>query len=256
MSTCCHSVTATHHSTDTIEHRGHSSSPLCLCGHPSTDFPTSESTPNSSRHNNDPSIISRPSRTPSLGSPATCFPQSCSNTYSASSTYQKQGHTSQHDVEVLACVLPDVPRAQLKFLLEISNGDSDAVINYILEGLSPSCLVKLLKDFYIEECNVRKVTLEEYGDIAILAEEAIAFNKSPHAELRISIEDQPAVDVGGVRKQFMSDVLNFFTSSNAMRLFEGISPVFNIFWYATTCWKNDRPQYRHGRPGISFSLTS
>ena len=131
-------------------------------------------------------------------------------------------------------MLPHVPHAQLKFLLEITQNNSDAVINYILEGLSPSCMVSLLKDFYIEECNVRKLTLEEYGDIAILAEEAIAFYKSskfsPHAEIRISIEDQPVVDVGGVRKQFMSDVFNFFSTSKAMRLFEGpanrLRPVF------------------------------
>lgn len=138
-------------------------------------------------------------------------------------------------LETVASVVPDVPRAQLKFLLQLSDGDCNAVSNYIFEGgLKLSSLLTLLRDFHLEESHVRRINLQEYGDSAVLAEEAIAFYKSgkfsPHAEIRIVIGDQPPHDVGGVRKQFLSDVFDHFTTSTGMRLFEGpknrLRPVF------------------------------
>ena len=107
----------------------------------------------------------------------------------------------------------DFPPAQLKFLLEINQDNADAVGDALLEDLSLPFLHRALKSFFIDIYNVRRLQLEEYGDPGRLAEEAILFYKSirfsRHAEVCISIADQPAVDAG-VRRQFMSDVFSYF----------------------------------------------
>ena len=67
-----------------------------------------------------------------------------------------------------------------------------------------------------------------------MTERAIAFYKgcrfSPNAQVRIMIGKQPAVDTGGVRRQFFCDVFAYLSSSNLLRLFEGpenrLRPVF------------------------------
>ena len=119
---------------------------------------------------------------------------------------------------------------QLKFLLQSTNND----VELFLEDLSLSCTISILKTYNLHECESRRLILERYGSSCELAQEAVAYYKSSkfnlHAELRVCIEDQPAVDVGGVRKQFLSDVFAFFTTSTHMRLFEGpencLRPVF------------------------------
>ena len=132
-------------------------------------------------------------------------------------------------------VLPDIPPAQLKFLLEI-NSDGDAISDLFFEGLSLPCLLHFLKSAIIDICDVRRIRIEDYEeeDPESLAETAIAFYKgcrfSPNAEVRITIHNQAAVDTGGVRRQFFCDVFAYLSSSNSLRLFEGpenrLRPVF------------------------------
>ena len=100
------------------------------------------------------------------------------------------------------------------------------VINVALEGVTLPKLIDMLRLYHLEEGHSRRLVLEEYHEEPErLVEEAIAFYKSskfsPSAELRVAIEDQPAVDVGGVRRQFLSDVFMHFCMSKTMRLFEG-----------------------------------
>ena len=135
--------------------------------------------------------------------------------------------TSPGKLDNIAGILPNVPVAQVKFLLEVLHDDADAVTSVLVEGVTLSLLVKSLKSCYLDECSVKRIFIDEcdMSDPARLAEEAVVFYKgsgfSPHAEVRISIEDHPVVDAGGVRRQFMSDVFSHFTTSQSMRLFEG-----------------------------------
>ena len=133
--------------------------------------------------------------------------------------------TSQEKLHAIAVILPDTPLQQVKFLLEVHHDDTNAVMNLLLEGLSIVSLLESLKSCFIDECSARKLVIDEYDNSARLAEEAIAFYKSnkfsPYAELRVTIENQIAVDAGGVRRQFMSDVFSYFTTSCSLRLFEG-----------------------------------
>ncbi len=142
---------------------------------------------------------------------------------------------SQEALDAVADVLPSVPLAQLKFLLEVNNNDADAATNLFLEGVSLPSLLSMLKSRYVDVDEVRRIVLEEYGgDPQSLAEAAVTFYKSskfsPRAEVCISIANQPAMDAGGVRRQFMSDVLSYFATSNSMQLFEGptnrLRPIF------------------------------
>lgn len=75
-------------------------------------------------------------------------------------------------------VLPDIPPAQLKFLLEI-NSDGDAISDLFFEGLSLPCLLHFLKSAIIDICDVRRIRIEDYEeeDPKSLAETAIAFYK-------------------------------------------------------------------------------
>lgn len=213
-------------------------------------LPTTSDGPSASSFSRPSIPSSRPSSRPAMPSshPGDCLttmagsgscacPEYDTSEPGPSSAYPDLGTenmTFQDSLESLSDVLPDVPSIQLKYMLEICDNDPDSVYNYLKGGLSLPCMVKLLRSCYIDEDNVKKIILEEYGEPSLLAEEAIAFYKStkfsPHAELRISIQNQPPVDVGGVRKQFVSDVFSFFTKSTSMQLFEGpgnrLRPIF------------------------------
>ena len=139
-------------------------------------------------------------------------------------------------LDMVAGVFPSVPIAQVKFLLEVNGNDPDAATNLILEGVSLPSLLSLLTSSCVDEDETSKIVLEEYhgGNPERLVEAAVTFYKgtrfNPRAEVRVCIENQPAMDAGGVRRQFMSDVLAHLATSQAMRLFEGpkyrLRPVF------------------------------
>ena len=81
-----------------------------------------------------------------------------------------------------------------------------------------------------------RIKLDGDDDIDDWVSAAMAYYKSPqfdrHAELRISLRGQPAVDTGGVRRQFFTSVLEHLALSEKCRLFEGppdhIRPVFRM----------------------------
>lgn len=137
-------------------------------------------------------------------------------------------------LEVLTEAHPDVPAAQLKYLLEISKGDANAVSDLFLQGLTLQSLVNFLKTACFPMQSVNRLTIDEYGNPESLTQEAIAFYKgsrfSPSAEICISIGNQPVVDTGGVRRQFFCNVFTHISTSTSLRLFEGsenrLRPVF------------------------------
>ena len=131
-------------------------------------------------------------------------------------------------------VFPDMSTEQIMFLLKLVKGDPNAVCNILLEGeRSAQSLIRLWKQtgMWKQDIEVRRIRVETYKAEETL-EELFSFYKSnrynPYAVVRISIEDQPAVDTGGIRRQFYNDAL--LKLSNTEDLFErtdsGILPIF------------------------------
>lgn len=134
----------------------------------------------------------------------------------------------EEKTEMLLSMFPNMSLIQIKFLLDVSKGDCNAVCNILLEGLTAASIINFWKQSSGE---VRRICLETYKAEHAL-EELLAFYKSnrftPNAIVRVSIADQPAIDTGGVRRQFYNDAL--IQISNNEHLFEhtesGILPVF------------------------------
>jgi len=139
---------------------------------------------------------------------------------------------SLHDLEgetaVLSSIFPDMSLLQLKYLLELTKGNYNAVCDALLEGLTMPNIMCLWKHSSHE---VRRISLEAYSP-EHAAEELLAFYKksklNPFTIVHVSIGNQPVVDSGGVRRQLYSDAL--IKIANNEDLFEstenGIRPVF------------------------------
>ena len=130
--------------------------------------------------------------------------------------------------EMLLSMFPTMPLLQLKHLLELAKGDTNAVCDLLLEGLT----VQSLFDFWkYPSLAVKRIVLESYNP-ECAAEELLALYKSnklsPFTVVRVVIENQPAIDTGGVRRQLYNDAL--IRIANNEDLFEttdnGVRPVF------------------------------
>ena len=131
---------------------------------------------------------------------------------------------------VLLGMFPDMSVLQLKYLLELTKGNSNVVCDILLEGLTVSNIMHLWKHS-IASHEVKRISLGAYNP-EHAAEELLSFYKSsklnPFTVVRISIGNQPVIDTGGVRRQLYSDAL--IRIANNKDLFEstenGIRPVF------------------------------
>ncbi len=125
-------------------------------------------------------------------------------------------------------VLPDVSSDKLQYILDLCGDDADTVSNLFFDGpgLSLSPLLKLMKRSLLYG-DVTRVTIEEndMDQLELLTDSAFAFYKVTHfdptAEVRVRIQNQPAVDTGGVRRQYFNDVFSHI-SNNCQHLFEGL----------------------------------
>ena len=130
--------------------------------------------------------------------------------------------------EMLGTMFPTMSLLQLKYLLELAKGNINAVCDLLLEGLTVPSLLYFWK---YPNLAVKRLVLESYNP-ECAAEELLALYKSnkltPFTVVRVSIESQPAVDTGGVRRQLYNDALSRI--ANNEDLFEttdnGIRPIF------------------------------
>ena len=130
---------------------------------------------------------------------------------STSGTQSFSTPTTHEQLDILVGVFPNTPLDQLKFLLDLRDGNADVVSDLFIDGLMLSRLVGVLKSALINSGDVRRLTVDgENPDV--LAESAVTFYKgrrfNQHAEVRISICNQPAVDTGGVRRLFFFIFVN------------------------------------------------
>ena len=131
-------------------------------------------------------------------------------------------------VATLMSMFPSMTAGKIKFLLDIAKGDSNVVCDVLLEGITSGNLIGLLKETDGEVKRIRVATYRNEDTLDELLALYKMDNFNPSAILRISVTDQPAIDTGGVRRQFFSDAL--FKLSNSENLFErtekGVLPLF------------------------------
>ena len=162
------------------------------------------------------------------------FDTSCADTSCAATSESEFGASCSSNVNnieestgMLVNMFPHVSVMQARFLLEITNGDCDVTCNAIIEGLTVERILSLWK----HPLEVRRISLETYKT-ECAQEELLSFYKSrrftPFSTVRVCIQDQQAIDTGGVRRQLYGDALCKISSDED--LFEqresGIYPVF------------------------------
>ena len=135
-------------------------------------------------------------------------------------------HSPQEQLQMLSSIFPSVAIPKLQFLLELTCSVQIAS-DCLLQGPTLDCIVSQLYRTCITREEPRQLRIDEDDDEddTSRVEAAIAFYKGPrfgrHAGVRISVRHRPAIDTGGVRRQFFSEVFSNVASSEALGLFEG-----------------------------------
>ena len=144
----------------------------------------------------------------------------------------------------------NMPKGIVDKVYAMSNKDSNAAINTLLELRSESILDTLRREKLIGKRV--KITVDE-DDIF---NDAIVFYKSNDFDpIVVKMENQPAFDTGGIRRQFFTDVLEQFALNDSLSLFIGE--------HIALCPHHSPPLLRllgtivahslvHGGPGFSY----
>ena len=92
--------------------------------------------------------------------------------------------------------------------------------NCLLDGPTLSSILEMINSRY-ESYPKCKVSVD-FGD---MWSDLVAAYKSPSlnigSQLRITLDDKPPIDTGGVRRQVYSKVFQSFATNDVMKLFEG-----------------------------------
>ena len=106
-------------------------------------------------------------------------------------------------------------------ILRLCQGVTDHAFKVLLGGPDVRTLLQLKRNVDFTG-HTKKLTISEDDD---LVEEAIVHYKHPSfnplSPIRISFMDQPAIDTGGVTRQFFTDVLRRIAHQGALQLFVG-----------------------------------
>ena len=106
-------------------------------------------------------------------------------------------------------------------IVELSVFDRTNAMNFLISGPTASGLLQLLRQKEYN-CRAEKITIQDEDD---LLEEAVVHYKHPSfkplSPVRVSFKGQPAIDTGGVTRQFFSDVLRCFVDQDLFQLFVG-----------------------------------
>ena len=131
------------------------------------------------------------------------------------------------DISRLVEMFPNYSPSQLEFLYRLSNSSFSRVVDSALEGLCFESLRSLaVSQLVVPLSESPRIRLDADDDEDDWVEAAVCFYKHSKfdkcAPVRISIRGQPAIDTGGVRRQFFSVVFSKLAEpSCAMCLFEG-----------------------------------
>ena len=106
-------------------------------------------------------------------------------------------------------------------VVNLCDFDTELAMNYLVSGPTAGGLLRLLRKKEYSG-RAKKITIHDEEDIL---EEALLHYKHPSFDpstpVRVSLKGQPAVDTGGVTRQFFNDVLRSFVRQDSLQLFVG-----------------------------------
>ena len=106
-------------------------------------------------------------------------------------------------------------------IVDLCDFDTDLAMTYLVNGPTAGVLLRLLRKKEYSG-RAKKITIHDEEDIL---EEALLHYKHPSFDpctpVRVSLKGQPAVDTGGVTRQFFNDVLRSFVKQDSFQLFVG-----------------------------------
>ncbi len=153
-------------------------------------------------------------------------------------TPESSSHSTDNDIlSNLVEMFPHVCGENVKFVYAESGSSATVTTDCLMDGPTLSSIRSVLRASRITMAlaDSPKIRLDADDDGEDWVSAAVTYYKSlqfeKHSEVRISLRGQPAVDTGGVRRQFFALVLGR-VASEKYRLFEGPSdhlrPVFRM----------------------------
>ena len=139
-----------------------------------------------------------------------------------SSTSQANDDSSQIGTldDLLAMFATTLQPREVMCVYQLAGNEFSATMDCLLGGPTVEGLLKL-KRLQFHEVRPSKLYVEPDDVWA----DAVGYYKSSLVRLdrplRLVIGDEPAIDTGGVRRQFFEDVFNDFAANKHMRLFDG-----------------------------------
>lgn len=110
--------------------------------------------------------------------------------------------------------------AQIKSIYEASGSDFGVAMDCLLKGPTLEAMLNMIKKRF-SQFPTTKVHIDAHE----AWEDLVAFYKSMkldvNNQLRIQISGQPVIDVGGVRAQLYTAILDGFSQNKKIKLFEG-----------------------------------
>jgi len=97
--------------------------------------------------------------------------------------------------------------------------DADVTMNMLLDLSAEKILDLIRKNRMTGAVAKLKVDEDDIFNDAMVYYKDICFD--PTKPLRVSINDQPAVDTGGIRRQFFTDLLDYFSDKDTHSIFIG-----------------------------------
>ena len=114
---------------------------------------------------------------------------------------------------------PKISQAAINEVLNLTSSDTMQAFKVFINGPKAADLLQLHRRSFMRPGS-KKLRIDED-----LFEEALVFYKHPSFDprmpLRISFKGQPAIDTGGLTRQFFSDVLKSFACQDVFQLFTG-----------------------------------
>ncbi len=114
----------------------------------------------------------------------------------------------------------EISAKQVKEVYVLSGEDSETSSECLLSGPTLSALLKMVNDRFDELPRLRvRVYAEDVWSDIVACYKRSSFKYLTH--LQVSLEGQPAIDTGGVRRQIYTTVLHDFASNQHVKLFDG-----------------------------------
>ena len=143
------------------------------------------------------------------------FSSTPSTSYHQSATQKKVKNVDQ----LISMFSSRVPVKQIQSLYQLSGENFDDCVECLLSGPTSDLLLKIVNNRYLS-FPTTKVAIDSEDMWADMLAIYKCFTLGER-RLRISLDDGPALDTGGVRRQVYTCVYNKFISNECVHLFEG-----------------------------------